>query len=93
LDCFWNSRDFASVTFERGSTLRQIGETELAKCGLTPIVIPASVEAIVISCFRGCSSLSSVVFEVGSTLQGRESELLVGSGRADEVSEEEAEIH
>jgi hypothetical protein len=26
-------------------------------------------------------------------LQGRESELLVGSGRADEVSEEEAEIH
>jgi hypothetical protein len=57
------------VTFEAGSRLREIGQFALFHCLLVmSIVIPASVEVIGAACFKACSDLSDVTFELGSKL-------------------------
>lgn len=65
-----------NVTFEQGSQLKTIGETNsLVLLGtfegctsLTDIEIPASVEKIGSSAFQGCTTLTTVTFEKGSQL-------------------------
>ena len=68
----------ATVTFEKGSQLKTIGEKgsyihrhgAFANCtSLTSIEIPASVELILRSTFDGCSSLTAITFENGSQLR------------------------
>ena len=75
----------ATVTFEKGSQLKTIGGGysssshfgtysdyygAFSDCSsLTSIEIPASVETIKASAFKGCSSLATVTFENGSQLK------------------------
>ena len=68
----------ATVTFENGSQLKTIGGGNshsyyygaFSYCSsLTSIEIPASVETIKASAFKGCSSLATVTFENGSQLK------------------------
>ena len=65
----------ATVTFENGSQLKTIGGGSsyygaFSDCtALTSIEIPASVETIKASAFKGCSSLATVTFENGSQLK------------------------
>ena len=68
----------ATVTFEQGSNLKTIGGGYSSEsyygafsgCStLTSIEIPASVETIEASAFKGCSSLATVTFEQGSNLK------------------------
>ena len=64
-----------TVTFEKGSQLKTIGGGSsyygaFSYCtALTSIEIPASVETIGASAFKGCSSLATVTFENGSQLK------------------------
>ena len=65
----------ATVTFEQGSQLKTIGGDgsfygAFYGCtALTAIEIPASVETIEASAFKGCSKLATVTFEKGSQLK------------------------
>ena len=68
----------ATVTFEKGSQLKTIGGGDFPSyyygafsycSSLTSIEIPASVETIKASAFKGCSSLATVTFENGSQLK------------------------
>lgn len=75
---FSNCRKLASVTFEKGSQLKTIGEIipsnitkgAFTNCtSLTFIEIPASVETIEAAAFKGCSSLTTITFEKDSQLK------------------------
>ena len=60
----------ATVTFEKGSRLKTIGNNAYYRCtSLTSIEIPASVETIEKKAFMHCSSLATVTFEKGSQLK------------------------
>ena len=73
---FYGCSSLATVTFEKGSQLKTIGGGSSSYYGafsycssLTSIEIPASVETIKASAFKGCSSLATVTFENGSQLK------------------------
>ncbi len=71
---FKGCSSLATVTFEKGSHLKTIGGRydygAFSGCStLTSIEIPASVETIEASAFKGCSSLATVTFEQGSNLK------------------------
>ena len=72
---FKGCSSLATVTFENGSQLKTIGGGSYSSCAfsdctaLTSIEIPASVETIEASAFKGCSSLATVTFENGSQLK------------------------
>ncbi len=72
---FKGCSSLATVTFENGSQLKTIGggsysSGAFSDCtALTSIEIPASVETIKASAFKGCSSLATVTFENGSQLK------------------------
>ena len=72
---FWGCSSLTTVTFEKGSQLKTIGggsysSGAFSDCtALTSIEIPASVETIEASAFKGCSSLATVTFENGSQLK------------------------
>ena len=73
---FKGCSSLATVTFEKGSQLKTIGGGGSSYYGafsdctaLTSIEIPASVETIKASAFKGCSSLATVTFENGSQLK------------------------
>ena len=81
---FSNCRKLASVTFEKGSQLKTIGEIipsnitkgAFTNCtSLTFIEIPASVETIEAAAFCTCSSLTTITFEKDSQLK------IIGGGR------------
>ena len=81
---FSNCRKLASVTFEKGSQLKTIGEIipsnitkgAFTNCtSLTFIEIPASVETIEAAAFWICSSLTTITFEKDSQLK------IIGGGR------------
>ena len=68
---FWGCSSLTTVTFEKGSQLKTIGGGYsepnyygvFSDCtALTSIEIPASVETIKASAFKGCSSLATVTF-------------------------------
>ena len=78
---FWHCSSLATVTFEKGSQLKTIGGGYYSSSysyyygafldctALTSIEIPASVETIEATAFKGCSSLATVTFEKGSQLK------------------------
>ena len=78
---FLHSSSLATVTFEKGSQLKTIGGGYYSSSysyyygafldctALTSIEIPASVETIEATAFKGCSSLATVTFEKGSQLK------------------------
>ena len=77
---FKNCSSLATVTFEQGSQLKTIaggyfsgGSSyygAFSDCtALTTIEIPASVETIEATAFKGCSKLATVTFEEGSQLK------------------------
>ena len=74
-NAFADCSSLTTVTFEKGSQLKTIGGGSsyygaFSYCtALTSIEIPASVETIGASAFKGCSSLATVTFEKGSQLK------------------------
>ena len=70
---FENCSSLATVTFEKGSQLKTIAGGyygAFSDCKtLKAIEIPASVETIEASAFKGCSKLTTVTFEKGSQLK------------------------
>ena len=72
---FWGCSSLTTVTFEKGSQLKTIGGGSsyygaFSYCtALTSIEIPASVETIGASAFKGCSKLATVTFEKESQLK------------------------
>ena len=75
---FKGCSQLTTVTFEKGSQLKTIGggyDSDdyygvFSDCAaLTSIEIPASVETIEASAFKGCSQLTTVTFEKGSQLK------------------------
>ena len=78
---FKGCSSLATVTFEKGSQLKTIGGGHYSSSysyyygafldctALTSIEIPASVETIEATAFKGCSSLATVTFEKGSQLK------------------------
>ena len=78
---FKGCSSLATVTFEKGSQLKTIGggysESTFSSyygafsdcTALTTIEIPASVETIEATAFKGCSKLATVTFEEGSQLK------------------------
>ena len=67
---FKHCSSLATVTFEKGSRLKTIGNNAYYRCtSLTSIEIPASVETIEKKAFMHCSSLATVTFEKGSQLK------------------------
>jgi hypothetical protein len=65
---FIGTKTLTSVSFEEGSTLRQIEELAFFKSCLREIRIPATVEVIGRLCFAQCRSLESFAIEEGSRL-------------------------
>jgi hypothetical protein len=56
------------VTFESGSLLSGLGKSAFLCCSsLSSMCIPSSVEVLREGCFYGCTALSNVTFESGST--------------------------
>ena len=77
-----------TVTFEKGSQLKTIGEEvsfdsrAFSGCtSLTSIEIPASVETIGVGAFYGCTALTTVTFEKGSQLKTIKGKLIDGAFR------------
>lgn len=67
---FSDCSSLATVTFEKGSRLKTIGNNAYYRCtSLTSIEIPASVETIEKKAFMHCSKLTTVTFEKGSQLK------------------------
>ncbi|UEA88135.1 leucine-rich repeat protein [Alistipes senegalensis] len=74
---FKGCSQLATVTFEKGSQLKTIeGDYSssyyygtFSDCPITSIEIPASVETIDATAFKGCSQLATVTFEKGSQLK------------------------
>ena len=67
---FSDCSSLATVTFEKGSRLKTIGNNAYYRCtSLTSIEIPASVETIEATAFKRCSKLATVTFEKGSQLK------------------------
>ena len=70
---FASCKALTTVTFEKGSKLKTIGEwfigTFMNCTSLTSIEIPASVEIIKNETFSGCTALTTVTFEKGSQLK------------------------
>ena len=72
---FWGCSSLTTVTFEKVSQLKTIGGGSsyygaFSYCtALTSIEIPASVETIGASAFKGCSKLATVTFEKESQLK------------------------
>ena len=67
---FSDCSSLATVTFEKGSRLKTIGNNAYYRCtSLTSIEIPASVETIEATAFKRCSKLTTVTFEKGSQLK------------------------
>ena len=71
---FCDCSSMKTVTFGKDSRLKKIGTSEYGgsfmRCtALTSIEIPANVETIGPSTFKGCSSLTTVTFEKGSQLK------------------------
>ena len=78
---FMGCSSLATVTFEKGSQLKTIGGGYYSSSysyyygafldctALTSIEIPASVETIEATAFKGCYSLATVTFEKGSQLK------------------------
>ena len=67
---FSDCSSLATVTFEKGSRLKTIGNNAYYRCtSLTSIEIPASVETIEATAFSDCSKLATVTFEKGSQLK------------------------
>jgi hypothetical protein len=63
---FAELRGLEEVTFEAGSSVRELGGFE--GCGVRSILVPSSVEIIRKNAFRACTSLRSVSFEEPSNL-------------------------
>eukprot|EP00588_Corethron_pennatum_P008983 CAMPEP_0194265538 /NCGR_PEP_ID=MMETSP0169-20130528/744_1 /TAXON_ID=218684 /ORGANISM="Corethron pennatum, Strain L29A3" /LENGTH=631 /DNA_ID=CAMNT_0039006021 /DNA_START=208 /DNA_END=2100 /DNA_ORIENTATION=+ len=59
-----------SITFEAGSTLKEIGKECFRQSDLQSILIPSSVTSVGASSFLNTKSLSSVTFEANSLLEG-----------------------
>ena len=67
---FSDCSSLATVTFEKGSRLKTIGNNAYYRCtSLTSIEIPASVETIEKKAFMHCSKLTTITFEKGSLLK------------------------
>ena len=71
---FYGCSSLTTVTFEKGSQLKTIGGGHYSGAfygctALTSIEIPASVETIEATAFKGCSKLATVTFEKGSQLK------------------------
>ena len=67
---FSDCSSLATVTFEKGSRLKTIGNNAYYRCtSLTSIEIPASVETIEKKAFFHCSKLTTITFEKGSLLK------------------------
>ena len=71
---FDHCSSLTTVTFEKGSQLKTIGGGHYSGAfygctALTSIEIPASVETIEATAFKGCSKLATVTFEKGSQLK------------------------
>ena len=67
---FSDCSSLATVTFEKGSRLKTIGNNAYYRCtSLTSIEIPASVETIEATAFKRCSKLTTITFEKGSLLK------------------------
>jgi hypothetical protein len=67
--CFESCNSLASVTFESGSGLSEIGAFAFASSGLRSIVLPASVQVIGDYAFADCGSLASAMFKEKSNLR------------------------
>lgn len=74
---FQGCSTLATVTFEKGSKLKTIGGGyykstgygAFSTCPITSIEIPTSVETIEAVAFKGCSELTTVIFEKDSKLK------------------------
>lgn len=59
-----------TVSFKRGTELKNIGKKAFYKCtSLAKIIIPQTVETIQDSAFDGCKKLTTVTFQSGSELR------------------------
>ncbi|MDR0633139.1 MAG: leucine-rich repeat domain-containing protein [Holosporales bacterium] len=69
LSGFGQCRELASVTFEKGNNLTEIGMYAFIGCtSLATIAIPKSVVTLGKHAFSNCTNLTSVTFEQGSRL-------------------------
>jgi hypothetical protein len=65
---FADCESLSGIAFERGSKLRELGDSLFCECPLEAISIPPSVESIGDCCFLYCGALSTLVIEPGSKL-------------------------
>ena len=66
---FYRCYALTTVTFEKSSQLKTIGQEAFRENGFQSIAIPASVETIGGYAFEGCTALTTVTFEKGSQLK------------------------
>lgn len=66
---FYRCYALTTVTFEKSSQLKTIGQEAFRENGFQSIAIPASVETIECYAFEGCTALTTVTFEKGSQLK------------------------